>query len=59
MHSEGTSRTDLLKMFLNLDDGKHLNYDFVHQLKVRAFRIVPEGTEGNIMVDGEKVPYGR
>ncbi len=59
VRSEGITRTDLLKMFLNLSDGKHLDYDFVQQLTVRAFRIVPEGTEGNLMIDGEKVPYGR
>ena len=27
-------------------------------MRVRAFRIVPNETEGNMMIDGEKVPYG-
>jgi hypothetical protein len=27
-------------------------------MRVRAFRIVPNETDGNMMVDGEKVPYG-
>jgi diacylglycerol kinase family enzyme len=55
----GGTRMNLAKAFLNLSDGSHLNYDFVECLKVRAFRIVPDGTEGNIMIDGEKVPYGK
>ncbi len=59
IRSEGLTRMDLLKTFLSLSDGTHFDYDFVQQLSVRAFRIVPAGTEGNIMVDGEKVPYGK
>jgi len=50
---------DLAKAFASLSDGKHFNYDFVKWMPVRAFRIVPDGTEGNMMVDGEKVPYGK
>ncbi len=59
IRSDGLTRTDLLKTFLSLSDGKHFDYDFVEKLSVRAFRIVPAGTEGNMMIDGEKVPYGR
>ena len=53
------SRVKLAKTFTSLTDGTHLDFDFVEHMPIRAFRIVPDGTEGNIMVDGEKVPYGK
>lgn len=53
------SRMNLAKTFTKLDEGKHFDYDFVHWLPVRAFRIVPSEPNGNLMVDGEKVPYGK
>ena len=28
-------------------------------MPIQAFRIVPTETNGNLMVDGEKVPYGK
>lgn len=59
IRSAGLSRVNLAKTFLSLSDGTHLDYDFVEHIPIRAFRIVPEGTEGNLMVDGEKVPYGK
>lgn len=59
VRTSDTTRANLAKAFTSLADGKHLEYDFVHCLNVRAFRIVPVGTEGNLMVDGEKVPYGK
>lgn len=49
---------NLVKTFTKLADGKHFDYDFVEWMRVRAFRIVPDEPNGNIMVDGEKVPYG-
>lgn len=55
----GSTRMNLFKTFTSLSDGSHLDYDFVESMPIRAFRIVPAGTEGNIMVDGEKVPYGK
>ena len=36
-----------------------LNMISWEKLFVRVFRIVPTGTEGNLMIDGEKVPYGK
>ncbi len=54
-----STRMNLAKAFTKLDDGQHFNYDFVEWMPVRAFRIVPTETEGNIMIDGEKVPYGK
>ena len=58
MRSADATRANLAKAFTSLSDGKHLEYDFVHWLPIRAFRIVPNETTGNMMVDGEKVPYG-
>ncbi|CAF1032470.1 unnamed protein product, partial [Didymodactylos carnosus] len=54
----GVSRVNLAKMFIGISTGKHFDYNFVEWLPMKAFRIVPNATEGNIMVDGEKVPYG-
>ena len=54
IRANGSTRMNLFKTFTNLSDGKHFEYDFVEKLFVRAFRIVPTGTEGNLMIDGEK-----
>ncbi|CAF3580099.1 unnamed protein product [Adineta steineri] len=54
----GSTRLNLAKTLLSLSDGKHFEYDFVEWMPVRAFRIVPAATDGNLMIDGEKVPYG-
>lgn len=59
IRSAGLTRVNLAKAFLGLSDGKHMNYDFVEWMRVRAFRIVPVEKNGNMMVDGEKVPYGK
>ncbi|CAF4953905.1 unnamed protein product [Rotaria sp. Silwood1] len=58
MRIDGSIRLHLAKAFTKLSDGKHLNYDFVECMPIRAFRIVPSETNGNMMIDGEKVPYG-
>lgn len=52
-------RANLAKTFTKLSDGKHFDYDFVEWMPVRAFRIVPSDSHGNLMVDGEKVPFGK
>lgn len=59
IRTRGSSRANLAKAFISLEDGKHFDYDFVEWIPVRAFRIVPTETSGNLMVDGEKVPYGK
>ena len=59
IRSSDSVRMQLAKAFTSLSDGTHLNYDFVESMPVRAFRIVPSETNGNIMIDGEKVPYGK
>ena len=59
IRSDDATRLKLAKTFTKLSDGKHFDYDFVQWMPIRAFRIVPDGTEGNMMVDGEKVPFGK
>ena len=55
---DDSTRMNLAKTFTKLSDGTHFDYDFVQWMRISAFRIVPEDTNGNMMVDGEKVPYG-
>ena len=52
-------RTNLVKAFTKISDGRHFDYDFVEWMPIRAFRIVPSDANGNLRVDGEYVPYGR
>ena len=59
IRTRNSSRINLAKMFTGLDDGTHFDYDFVEWMPVRAFRIVPSEADGNLMVDGEKVAYGK
>lgn len=56
---DNSVRSNLMKVFTKLSDGKHFDYDFVEWMPIQAFRIVPTETNGNLMVDGEKVPYGK
>ncbi|UJR22366.1 hypothetical protein I4U23_025428 [Adineta vaga] len=58
VRTRDASRINLAKTLTSLSDGKHFDYDFVEWMPIRAFRIVPTETSGNIMIDGEKVPYG-
>ena len=59
IRSDGSTRMNLAKTFTKLGDGTHFDYGFVQWMPVRAFRLVPNNADGNIMVDGEKVPYGK
>jgi hypothetical protein len=59
IRSNDSTRMNLAKTFSKLSDGKHFDYDFVEWMHIRAFRIVPNGNHGNMMVDGEKVPFGK
>lgn len=58
----GTSRLQLLSMFLALSDGSHVHLDGLRVLRVKAFRIEPEPrtatAPGLFSVDGEAVPLG-
>ena len=59
IRSDGSTRMNLAKTFTKLSSGKHFDYNFVEWMHIRAFRIVPDDTNGNMMVDGEKVSYGK
>ena len=59
IRSADSTRLNLAKTFTKLSEGKHFDYDFVQWMPIRAFRIVPDETDGNMMVDGEKVPFGK
>lgn len=54
MIKEGISRNALLNLFLNFDQGRHINSPYVDVVKVLAFRIEPATKSGNLMVDGER-----
>eukprot|EP00929_Paragymnodinium_shiwhaense_P049771 TRINITY_DN25098_c0_g1_i1.p1 TRINITY_DN25098_c0_g1~~TRINITY_DN25098_c0_g1_i1.p1 ORF type:complete len:503 (-),score=74.48 TRINITY_DN25098_c0_g1_i1:57-1565(-) len=58
--SRNLSRCTLLREFLKIEDGRHLENDHVQALRVRAFRLVPEADAPSaIGVDGEMVsPMG-
>ncbi|XP_037546529.1 sphingosine kinase 1 [Nematolebias whitei] len=56
----GISRTALLRLFLAMEKGTHLDTNCQHLVhsKVRALRLEPTSPEGIITVDGEVVEYG-
>lgn len=56
----GVSRSQLLSFFMNAGHGTHAegDNDHIKLVPVSAFRIVPEGSEGHLTVDGELVEYG-
>ncbi|CAF3036400.1 unnamed protein product [Rotaria sp. Silwood2] len=58
IRADDSIRMNLAKTFSTMSDGKHLDYDFVEWMPIRAFRIVPNDSSGNMMIDGEKVAYG-
>ncbi|CAF0732393.1 unnamed protein product [Adineta ricciae] len=58
IRSDGPTRKNLAKTFTKISDGSHFDYNFVEWMRIRAFRLVPNDTNGNLMVDGEKVAYG-
>lgn len=53
---KGVSKKDLLKVLLEFETGSHVDLPYVELVPVLAFRIEPESSKGNIMVDGETVP---
>lgn len=54
------SRKRMLKYFTASEDGILIDPSdpYAEMIKVKAFRIEPEGSEGIITVDGERVGYG-
>lgn len=66
---EGISKTELLKLFTDTENGNYLKHDLVEYVKIKAFRLEPIGqlnanrqvdnsNSGIMMVDGERVPTG-
>ncbi|CAF0860727.1 unnamed protein product [Brachionus calyciflorus] len=66
---EGITKSQLLKLLTDTENGNYLNSDLVEYVKIKAFRLEPLGlvtgqnqvsnTNGGIMmVDGERVPTG-
>lgn len=63
---QGITKSELLKLFINTENGDYLNNDLVEYVKVKAFRLEPIGlisegqvqtsNKGIMMVDGESVP---
>ncbi|KAK7939679.1 hypothetical protein WMY93_003005 [Mugilogobius chulae] len=56
----GISRPTLLRLFLAMEKGGHLDYGCPYLVyeKVKAFRLEPLNPQGMITVDGEPVEYG-
>ncbi|RVE53712.1 hypothetical protein evm_001604 [Chilo suppressalis] len=56
----GVARSQLLSFLLGVGQGSHaeINNDYIKMIPVSAFRIVPEGPDGYLTVDGECVEYG-
>lgn len=57
----GIPRTQLLQFLLGLSSGTHIpetNHQYIRMIPCTAFRIEPEGSQGYITVDGERVEYG-
>lgn len=53
----GVQKSELLTLMTLLEKGTHIDHPSPHVelIKCLAFRIEPESSDGNIMVDGEKV----
>lgn len=57
----GISRGQLLQFLLGLSSGTHIpetDHEHIKMIPCTAFRIEPEGSQGHIVVDGERVEYG-
>ncbi|KPI97225.1 PREDICTED: sphingosine kinase 1-like [Papilio xuthus] len=56
----GIPRSQILSFLLGMGQGTHsdVNTEYIKMIPVSAFRIVPEGSDGYLTVDGELVEYG-
>lgn len=53
------SRSDMLTIFLKMEDGSHISSPFMEMIPVKAFRIEPlDSRQGYMTVDGEEVEFG-
>ena len=55
----GISKTNILKMFLKIENGDHVSMPDLYTKNIVAFRLTPSPDRiGHIAVDGEEVHYG-
>ncbi|KAK7506471.1 hypothetical protein BaRGS_00002583 [Batillaria attramentaria] len=52
---DGISRNHLLNLFLTFSEGTHVDSPYVEFVPVLAFRLEPDISSGNIMIDGERL----
>ncbi len=52
----GASRWQILRAFLQMGKGKHIELPYVEYHKVRGFRLEPVGNGGILAIDGEEIP---
>lgn len=52
------TKTDLLKVFLSVESGKHVSVRGVDMVKVQAFRLEPLQQGSHVTIDGEVLDYG-
>ncbi|KAG0229779.1 sphinganine kinase lcb4 [Mortierella sp. GBA43] len=46
-----------LQVMVGVETGEHVQHDKVRYMKVKAFRVSPQGHSGYISMDGEHTPY--
>ncbi len=56
---KGISKLDLIKVIGDSGSGNFLKNPHLEWVKVKAFRLEPLDAHGTIMIDGEKVSYGK
>ncbi|OWR55147.1 sphingosine kinase a b, partial [Danaus plexippus plexippus] len=56
----GITRSQIFSFLMGMSHGSHseINGEYIKMIPVSAFRLVPEGPNGYITVDGELVEYG-
>ncbi|CAG4946790.1 unnamed protein product [Parnassius apollo] len=56
----GITRSQILSFLIGMGEGNHadINNEHIKMIPVSAFRIIPEGSNGYMTVDGELVEYG-
>jgi sphingosine kinase len=52
----GASRWQILRAFLQMGKGKHIELPYVEYHKVRGFRLEPDKNRGILAIDGEEIP---
>ncbi|XP_067936065.1 sphingosine kinase 1-like [Watersipora subatra] len=52
------TRMVMLGLLGDFETGAHLRRDVVEYVRVHAFRLEPHASDGNLVVDGEKIKFG-